>query len=108
MRGNAGLLARPHLRAPVRAERFDARLLLQLQIEQHAAAVYPQAPGRGVLRLRAGRPWSSSTSPRRGSIRVRSRISFSSRMYSAQNDCRAGPICTSAAHAISSSQNTAT
>ena len=69
VRGDAGLLARPHLRAAVRAERFDPSLFLQPQIEQDAAAVYPQAPGdrpvvvssawapwRGGWRLRAGAP----------------------------------------------------
>jgi hypothetical protein len=56
VRGNAGLLARPHLRAPARAERFDARLLLQSQIEQDTTAVYPQAPGRGGQCPGAGTP----------------------------------------------------
>ncbi len=56
VRGHSGLLARPYLRLPARAERFDARLLLQLEVEQDAAAVYPQAPGRGGQCLRAGSP----------------------------------------------------
>jgi hypothetical protein len=41
--GDAGLLASPHLPAPVRAARFDARVFAQEQIEQHVGVVHAHA-----------------------------------------------------------------
>ena len=44
LRAHARLLARPHLLAPVRAQRFDAWFFLEAQLERHARVVHANAP----------------------------------------------------------------
>ncbi len=70
--GDAGLLARPHLPAAVRAERFDARVFAEEKIEQHVGVVHAHAalaeldgsaPGQQARALAQLTAWSRQECP---------------------------------------------